>query len=102
MASMKKLSLLAALAVVACSRAAPVEIRTILVLPDGTYRFNETAFSPIDSRTLLGDPSLVRVNIKGCYRVREEAVLKLLSSLRSNGYSTVAFETGREDAVCSR
>lgn len=96
---MKKLLLLSALAVVACSDAAP-ETKTILVLPDGTYRFNGVAMSFADSRTLLGDSALVQVNIKGCPRTREEAVLKLLRSLRSNGYSRIAFETGSADAAC--
>jgi hypothetical protein len=96
---MKKLLLLSALAVIACSNAA-LETKTILVLPDATYRFNGAAISLADSRSLLGDPAFVQVNIKGCPRTREEAVLKLLRSLRSNGYSRIAFETGSADAAC--
>lgn len=97
---MKKLFLLPALAVVACSNAALVETKTILVAPDGTYRLNGAAVSLADPRTLLGDPALVQVNIKGCPRTREEPVLKLLRSLRGHGYSRIAFETGSDDVAC--
>lgn len=98
---MKKLALLAALALVACSKAAPSETKIVLVLPDGTYRFKGAPFSLADARALLGDPAVVQVNIKGCSRTREEPVIQLLGSLRRNGYSRVAFKTGSEDVACS-
>lgn len=91
---------IACLALAGCSVVRGPEIKTVFAFPDETYAFDHAPISLDALRQTLGNPEQVQINIASCYRMGYRTVVQLMNSLRSAGYSQIAFATNPGRDLC--